>query len=190
MGRTYRFSRVTNEYLNEFDEILDKMICSMTNVQLCDSISRNFIMQMIPHHMAAIEMSRNILKYTTNLKIQCIADSIISEQTESIANMTEVEGRCGMVCNHKNALSAYQDKINCIINVMFDEMKNACSTNCINCNFMREMIPHHRGAIRMSESALKYDICPELKPILKSIIVSQKKGVKDMYRLLQCLNCK
>lgn len=38
----------------------------MTGVCLTDSISGNFIMQMIPHHTAAIEMSANILKYTTD----------------------------------------------------------------------------------------------------------------------------
>ena len=49
-------------YLKEFYDILDEMIEEMTEVKLTDSISHNFIMQMIPHHMAAIEMSVNILQ--------------------------------------------------------------------------------------------------------------------------------
>ena len=51
---------------------------------------------------------------------------------------------------------------------------------------MREMIPHHKGAIRMSENALRFDICPELKPILCEIITSQQKGVSEMTQLLRC----
>ena len=38
------------------------------------------------------------------------------------------------------------------------------------------MIPHHQGAIRMSENALRYLLCPGLIPLLDAIIVSQKKG--------------
>ena len=52
---------------------------------------------------------------------------------------------------------------------------------------MREMIPHHRGAIQMSENALSFPICPELIPILEAIIRSQTQGVQDMERLLRCL---
>lgn len=68
---------------------------------------------------------------------------------------------------------------------MFTQMKNACSANNINADFIREMIPHHEGAIRMSQNVLLYDICPELIPILDSIIKSQKKGVCEMKKLLR-----
>jgi len=36
----------------------------------------------------------------------------------------------------------------------------------------------------MSQNALKFCICPELKPILESIIDSQEKGVQEMQQLL------
>ena len=45
------------------------------------------------------------------------------------------------------------------------------------------MIPHHRGAVRMSENALRFPLCPELVPLLDAIIVSQKEGIRKM----QCL---
>lgn len=40
------------------------MIQGMTDDELDESISHNFIVQMIPHHKAAIEMSQNLLQYT------------------------------------------------------------------------------------------------------------------------------
>lgn len=63
---------------------------------------------------------------------------------------------------------------------MYTGMNTACSTDNISDNFMREMIPHHQGAIAMSLNALRYCICPELVPILNTIITSQEKGVKEM----------
>ena len=71
--------------------------------------------------------------------------------------------------------------------VLRRQMCNACSDNNINADFMREMIPHHQGAIKMSKNVLQYPICPELDSILQAIITSQEKGVLEMRRLLRCL---
>ena len=73
MNRSCNFSNVTNDYLAFYDCILCDMIDGMTHADLSDSISHNFITQMIPHHEGAIEMARNILKYTTNIPLQNLA---------------------------------------------------------------------------------------------------------------------
>lgn len=83
-NNTCKISNVAKKYLEDFYIILEKMEKGMIDVKLTDSISNNFIMQMILHHRAAIEISSNILKYTTNIELQNIALNIISEQTKSI----------------------------------------------------------------------------------------------------------
>lgn len=181
------FSNVTKDYLSKFYCILDEMIQGMTSPELSCSISHNFILQMIPHHRAAIEMSHNILCYTTDIAIQNIALNIIEMQTQSIENMCDIEYTCSMCTNSQQDFCLYQRQFSTITQTMFSEMGNACSTNNINANFMREMIPHHKGAIRMSENALRFNICPELKPILSAIITSQQKGVCEMTQLLRCI---
>lgn len=40
----------------------------------------------------------------------------------------------------------------------------------------------------MSENLLRYDICPELKPIVDAIITSQRRGIQEMEQLLLCIN--
>lgn len=179
------FSNVTEKYLSCFHEILENMIHGMTCAELTDSISHNFIVQMIPHHMAAIEMSRNLLNYTTFIPLQEIASNIITEQTKSIENMKHALDCCSELKNTDRALHAYAQCYDRITEIMFSDMKNALSTNNINANFMREMIPHHQGAIRMSENALSFPICPQLKPILDAIIISQREGVRKMECLLR-----
>ena len=71
-----------------------------------------------------------------------------------------------------------------ITRTMFLEMKRAPRTERIPCDFIREMIPHHEGAIKMSESALCFSVCPQLIPILDAIIISQKEGIRQMKKLL------
>lgn len=185
MNKECRLSNVTKEYLTSFYWILDEMIQGMTDAKLNNSLSHNFIVQMIPHHRAAIEMSKNILKYTTDISVQEIAAGIIAAQTKSINDMRHALNECSMLMNSPADLCLYQRSYQEITQTMFHQMRTACTTNNINANFMREMIPHHQGAIRMSENALKFEICPELKPILDAIITSQKKGVQKMTCLLK-----
>ena len=100
MDYNCKLSNVTNTYLKVYYDILNTMIRRMTSAQLKPSISENFIQQMIPHHQAAIEMSKNILRYTTNLKLQAIALYIISAQTKSISNMKLIQPTCSLVTNN------------------------------------------------------------------------------------------
>ncbi len=185
MQNKHELSDVTKIYLSRFHSILDDMIEEMTSAELTDSISHNFIVQMIPHHKAAIEMSENILKYTTLVPLQRIAQNIIAEQTRSIENMREIECECGECENPRRDVCLYQRRVNQIMRKMFSGMENAAVSNNINSDFMREMIPHHCGAVEMSENALQYDICCGLSPILKNIIISQKRGIMQMRQLLR-----
>ena len=177
------------QYLVRFYEILDRMVEEMTSAELTDSVSYNFMVQMIPQHRAAIEMSKNILLYTQNKSVENIACNIISMQTKSIEDMQHILHRCGRVCNSIDDLRLYQRRMDSIMHSMFCRMDQARETNKVDVDFMCEMIPHHEGAIQMAENTLKYEICPALTPILCDIISSQKKGVREMKMLLQRMGC-
>ncbi len=187
MSEQQKYSNVTKDYLCRFYEILSDMIKGMTEAELTCSISHNFIVQMIPHHMAAIKMSENILKYTTWIEVQEIAENIIVSQTKSIENMEKALAKCSELKNSENDLCLYGHNFDMITNTMFTEMHDAPAVNNVNADFMREMIPHHQGAIRMSENALRFEICSELIPILDAIIISQREGVREMERLLSTM---
>ena len=93
-----------------------------------------------------------------------------------------------MVTNNDTELSLYMREFEIITQTMFFEMESAAVTNGVNANFLREMIPHHEGAVRMSNNALQFNICPGLKPILYSIITSQCEGIRQMKQLLNRRN--
>ncbi len=178
------FHTSTKDYLTVFYGILDKMIHEMEQACLTDSISRNFIVQMIPHHRAAISMSENLLQYTVCGPLQEIASDIITQQTQSISDMCHVLECCQEYPNSCQDLQLYQRHFHTITQTMFRKMDTAPATNDIADTFMREMIPHHKGAVQMSENALRYCICPELVPILNAIITSQTEEIREMQRLL------
>ena len=177
------------EYLRTFHCILDQMIEGMTCAELTNSISHNFIVQMIPHHRAAIEMSENILRFTDNCTIRQIAENIICEQTRSITDMEAALPCCSSMTNSRQNVCKYQTQIEPVFNRMFCRMQNARTSDNVDCNFLWDMIPHHEGAVAFSQITLCYDICPQLQSILKSIITSQKRGICEMEQLLNTLNC-
>lgn len=187
MSRQYRFTDCTKDYLTRFYDILDEMINNMECAQRSDSISHNFIVQMIPHHQAAIEMCQNVLQYTKNDELRCIASNIISTQTRSIQNMQSILNQCSCVTNSCQDLNLYNRRLKEVTRIMFHEMGTAYSDNNISTNFIREMIPHHEGAIGLCENALRYNICPGLAPILEAIISSQTRGIQEMRQLLNCI---
>lgn len=172
-------------YLNQYYNILAQMKQKMQNVTQTNSISHNFILQMLPHHQAAINMCQNILNYTQNPALIKMANSIIKEQTQSIANMEKILNTCSQPQNSPSDLYLYQSKFSEISLIMFNNMQNASATNNINDNFIHEMLPHHKGAIFMCKNVLRFKICPELRPICNSIITMQEAGVKKLERLIK-----
>ena len=103
--------------------------------------------------------------------------------------MRAIECSCDMYKNSRCNLCSYQENTSRILQIMFSKMGNSIATNNINCDFMREMIPHHRGAVQMCKNVLNYKICPELVPVLKAIISSQTRGISQMENLMKCMNC-
>lgn len=186
MNHSCRLSDNTKRYLDRFYCILDEMTVAMTGVEWTESISYDFIIQMIPHHRAAIEMSRNLLQYTTNVSLQNMAENIIEEQMRGIEQMQAAMACCSQLCNSEQEQCLYRRRVDQIMDTMFMEMGRACECNCIDHDFMKEMIPHHEGAVRMAENALKFELCPELVPILERIIRSQRRGIGEMRRMMGC----
>ena len=69
-------------------------------------------------------------------------------------------------------------------------MGSSPENNALAAVFMREMIPHRQGAVRMAENALKYDVCTDLVPILRTIVTQQRQEMIQMRSLLSRMNCR
>ena len=175
------------EYLLAYYQILDDMIRGMTEAQLKGSVSQNFIAQMIPHHMAAVEMSRNVLRFTKFPAVRHIASSIMQTQTVGIEKLRAMEACCETYCSPEGDRYLYQRRNSQILDQMFCDMSTARHSSQTGLDFMRQMIPHHRGAVEMAENALQYELCPQLIPVLKNIIEEQLRGIRQMQQLLSCV---
>ena len=51
-------------------------------------------------------------------------------------------------------------------------------------NFARQMIVHHRGAVEMSEAALRQPLDPEMKALAGKILADQRREIAQMESFL------
>lgn len=172
-----------SNYLDAYYDILNEMKREMTAVRQTISISRDFITQMIPHHRAAVEMCENVLRYTISEPVSTLAQTIIHQQTLGIEEMEAILCPCGTVCNSQQVVCCYRRRNVQILNTMFSGMAHASGVG-VEQNFLREMLPHHEGAVQMAENALNFCICRPLCPILQNIITTQKREIGEMRQLL------
>ena len=189
MANTYLLSDESKHYLCCYYQILDEMIQGITTAKLTQSISHNFIVQMIPHHQAAVRMCRNILEYSDDRAVRRLAQRIIAQQTQGIQTMEGLLPQCGQLPSPQMDLRLCQRRTELIFREMFSQMRATPEGNRLDAGFMQEMIPHHLGAVRMSQNTLRYEICTGLAPVLRSIIDTQCREVRQMRALLQRMGC-
>lgn len=186
-NKTIVLSNVTKAYLEEYQKILHKMMQGMTYVTITCSISENFIKQIIPFHVAAIKMSENILRYTTNIPVQNLALEIIETSTELIENLEAIQSRCCIVQNSEYELYDYMCTFKEIAEAMFHAMCAPPISNSVNVNYIQEMIIHHQGGIRLAQNVLRFCTCQELIPILQCMLKTLCEQLDDMQKLLDGL---
>ncbi|MDE6841300.1 MAG: DUF305 domain-containing protein [Oscillospiraceae bacterium] len=189
MKNTCLLSEDSKTYLCCFYQILDEMIQSMTTAGLTQSISHNFIVQMIPHRRAAIQMSQNILRFHPSQPVQRFAQRVIDQQTREIAQMEAALPAGSQLANPTADLRLCQRRMDLIYREMYAKMGSAPENNARAAVFLQQMIPHHQGAVRMAENALKYDVCTELVPLLRAIAVRQRQDIAQMRSLLRASRC-
>ncbi len=184
MANSNLLTQDSKNYLCCFYQILDDMIQGITGARLTQSISHNFIVQMIPCRRAAIRMSENILRYTRNQAVRRLAGAVIEEQTAGIRAMEEALSLCEQSLSAPTDLRLYQRRADLIFREMFAAMGSAPETNQLGRVFMQEMIPRHRGAVRAAWNAQKYPVCVQLTPILQAIVRQQSREIRQMRSLL------
>ena len=85
------YSNIDTEALgNDMQFIMDKMMADMSSIEITGDNDIDFIKGMIPHHQAAIDVSKKILEYTKDNKIKEIANRIIKAQEKEIEDMNEM----------------------------------------------------------------------------------------------------
>lgn len=77
-------------YLQTYNNIYTSMITQLEAAKPTGNINRDFLTEMIPHHEAAIEMGKNVLRYTQNPELRTMVQKMIVTQQRQVAEMNNL----------------------------------------------------------------------------------------------------
>ena len=164
---------------------------------------QHFIEMMIPHHQSAIEMADLALNQAKRPEIKNLAIAIKKDQKREIEQMqtwykkwygkdvpTIAMTHEGMMSGQENMCQKMNPdmmkmpmngNMKCM-NMDLETLKNAPDFDK---EFIRQMIPHHRMAVQMSQMIAKKTTKPQIRNLAKSIIKSQTAEIRQMEQWYQ-----
>ena len=187
MSRTCQLSDVTKQYLHTYREIVNQMVERMGRTAVNASISENCLCQLRIHQETGICLCRNLLQYTICIPVQEVAIRMEQEQQERIEDMDRMWDHCSTYRNIISDQQAFRCRQCQITSRIFCQMRQIPAENQINTLFLKEMIPHHRGAVDLCQATLHFPVCRDLKRFLYSMITSQEQELRTMQQMLRCM---
>jgi uncharacterized protein (DUF305 family) len=162
-------------------------------------IDRDFVAMMVPHHQGAIDMAQAELRYGHNQHLLRISQEIIAGQLQEIAAMhvavgdkvsaveemlagSAPEGGAAVTRALRGPATAEAPFLH-ENGIAMDRMMAGMAikpTGDIDRDFVATMVPHHQGAIDMTQAELRYGHNASLRRIAQEIIVDETQQITLM----------
>ncbi|WP_229776409.1 DUF305 domain-containing protein [Deinococcus ruber] len=133
------------------------------------AFDRAFLSMMIPHHQAAVDMSKAVLPLSKDAMVKSWANNIIKSQQQEISIMMALLKPLG---GTDPKMTAMMDSMKGM-GAMVKKAKNP------DVAFVQGMLPHHSSAIDMAKVALQRSSDPQVLKLAEDIVVAQAKEMHD-----------
>lgn len=137
-----------------------------------------FLDTMIAHHQGAVDMADLVKTRSRFDGLNKLAASVLADQAKEIAQMRQWRGEL---------FAGRPEAMNMDLAGMRDGMKgmdmqrlSALKERQFDIEFVRQMIPHHEGAVVMAQEALNKASDERIKQLAASVISSQNAEIKTM----------
>ena len=189
MANTYLLSDEAKRYLCCYYQILDGMIQGVSAARLTQSISHNYIVQLLPQHRAAVRLCRNLLEVSNDGSLRRLAQRAAAREAEAIEALEAELPNAGQLTSPQMDLRLFQRRSDLVFREMSARMGAVPEGNQVDVLFLRQMIPQRQGGIRAARTALRYEVTAGLAPLLRSAIDAQSREVGQMRALLNRRGC-
>ena len=137
-----------------------------------------FLDTMIAHHSGAVDMAKAATTKAENAELKAFADKIVADQNREITEMKK--WREQWFAGKPSALNMEMAGMHDSMKGMDSAKLSAASGNAYGSEFVKQMIPHHEGAIVMAREALTKAEHAEIKQLANQIIKAQEAEIKQM----------
>jgi uncharacterized protein (DUF305 family) len=139
---------------------------------------QQFLDTMIAHHQGAIDMARLALAKNSRPDLQSMANSILVSQEKEIAQMKD--WRQSWFRGKPFAVNMDFPGMRNSMRGMNMEKLQSLDGPEFDLEFLRQMKPHHEGALVMAKDAQQKSQRPEIKTIAGQIIEGQDREIKQI----------
>lgn len=137
-----------------------------------------FLDTMIAHHGGAVDMAQLVATRAQHAELRQLAKNIIADQQKEIAQMKE--WRRAWYGDHAPAINMDLPGMSEGMSGMNLDKLDELKGNAFDLEFIRQMIPHHEGAVAMAKDLLTHEPNAELHSLADNIISSQESEIKQM----------
>lgn len=137
-----------------------------------------FIDTMIAHHQAAIDAAQLVATRAEHAELKALAKTIISDQQREISQMRE--WRSKWFGDREPAINMDLPGMRGGMQNMDLEKLDLLKENAFDLEFIRQMVPHHEGAVTMARNLLSKETNAELKTLAENIIHAQESEIGKM----------
>ena len=147
------------------------------------TVEAAYLEGMYGHHESAIEMATIAQRRGQSGFVKNLSTKIISDQERELGQMKPIHKRL-MGTALKPDMGAHEEMGLTAAEAGMDHdaetNKMLESANPFDRAFVDEMVPHHKGAVRMSQVVLKNTKDPALRNLAETIITAQDREVRAM----------
>jgi len=137
-----------------------------------------FIDTMIVHHQAAIDAAQLAATRAEHPELKKLAKSIVSDQQQEIGQLRSL--RQQWFANHAPAINMDFPGMSEGMAGMDVEKLDPLKEKAFDLEFLRQMIPHHQGAVTMAKDLLGKESQAELKTLAEKIVQAQQAEIVEM----------
>jgi uncharacterized protein (DUF305 family) len=137
-----------------------------------------FIDTMTVHHKGAVDMAMLAETRAQHTELKELATDIIDMQEREMAKMSEWRGR--WFGEQSPAVNMEMRGMSHGMGGMDLKKLESLKGNEFDVEFLRQMIPHHEGAVEMANDLQKQDSHAELKELAEDIVKAQELEIKQM----------
>ena len=184
MANTYLFSDEAKRYLCCYYQILDGMVQSVSAARLTQSISHNYIVQLLPQHRSAVRLCRNLLEVSNDGAVRRLAQRVAARESQVIEELEAELANVDRLASPQMDLRLFQRRAELISREMYAQMGTVPEGNQVDVLFLRQMIPHRQGVLCAARTALRYEVSAGLAPILRSTIDACSRDLGQLRTLL------
>jgi uncharacterized protein (DUF305 family) len=130
---------------------------------------------MIPHHVAAVEMAQYALEHGESDYLRTLAANIIRTQNVEIATMRRIAAQLRAAGIRPVAMGLTTEQMG-----MNHDMSHIVGAHPFDVVFVDMMIPHHQGAITMSEVLFARGTGARTEALAEQIVASQSREIHEM----------